>query len=185
MSVEEAGQCTSPVPSQTATRGLQGVPRPVTVTQSTEILTIGLAGSVLSVFNHVTVSTPPLFAVQSSKPDSFVLTLITFPACHTSPLGKSRSHICTKRRSLGQTTELLIKCFFQSITKFIPSFNCSTVTFPTPFRDSKSFGIFIAMLSSINSNTSFLEIDLLSFSFGNFFKTVSIIFCSSASLPSK
>lgn len=60
LSVELAGQCTSPVPSQTATRGLAGVPKPVTVTPSTEILTIGLARSVLSVFNHVTVSTEPL-----------------------------------------------------------------------------------------------------------------------------
>lgn len=37
LSVELAGQCTSPVPSQTATSGSHGVPAPVTVTQSTEI----------------------------------------------------------------------------------------------------------------------------------------------------
>lgn len=56
-----AGHVTSPEPPVTAVRGLHGVPAPVIVTQSTDICTIGFAGSVLSVFNHVTDSTaqPP------------------------------------------------------------------------------------------------------------------------------
>lgn len=58
-SIALAGHVTSPEPPQTATRGLVGVPAPVTVIPSTEICTIGLAGSVLSVFNQVTVSTEP------------------------------------------------------------------------------------------------------------------------------
>ena len=75
----EAGQCTSPVPSQTATSGLAGVPKPVTVTPSTEILTIGLAGSVLSVFRPVTVSTepPPVSSAQAVS-KSLLLLLISF-----------------------------------------------------------------------------------------------------------
>ena len=46
-------------PPVTATSGSHGVPAPVMVVPSTESCTIGLAGSVLSVFNHVTESTHP------------------------------------------------------------------------------------------------------------------------------
>lgn len=59
LSVALAGQCTSPVPSHTATSGLAGVPRPVMVVPSTDILTTGFNGSALSVFRPVTVSTVP------------------------------------------------------------------------------------------------------------------------------
>lgn len=74
LSVELAGQWTSPVPSQTATSGLAGVPAPVTVTPSTDIWMIGLAGSVLSVFRPVTVSTePPAPHVTHSVSKSLLL----------------------------------------------------------------------------------------------------------------
>jgi len=84
LSVELAGQWTSPVPSQTATRGLQGVPAPVTVTQSTDILIIGLAGSVLSTFRPVTLATepPPVSSVHSVS-KSLLLPLTSF--CHVVP----------------------------------------------------------------------------------------------------
>lgn len=74
----EAGQWTSPVPSQTASKGFHGVPSPVIVLP-TDILTIGLAGSVLSVFNHVTVSTepPPVSSAQAVS-KSLLLLLISF-----------------------------------------------------------------------------------------------------------
>ena len=82
LSVELAGQCTSPVPSQTATRGLQGVPRPVTVTPSTDIWIIGLVGSVLSVFKPVTPTTAPLPPTQYSIPVSVEFTFRNLPALH-------------------------------------------------------------------------------------------------------
>lgn len=83
LSTALAGHVTSPEPHVTAVRGLQGVPRPVIVEPSTDILTIGLAGSVLSVSNHVTVSTepPPPPHVANSRPVSSALTFANLPAC--------------------------------------------------------------------------------------------------------
>lgn len=81
-SVALAGQCTSPVPSQTATRGLHGVPAPVTVTPSTDIWIIGLVGSVLSVFKPVTPTTAPLPPTQYSIPVSVEFTFRNLPALH-------------------------------------------------------------------------------------------------------
>lgn len=122
--------------------------------------------------------------VPNSKPVSFVFTLITLEACHTNQFGRSKSHICTSNLSLGHTTDPPTKYFFQSITRLNQFFSSSTVTLPTHSNSDINSGIFSASDSSIKSLICFLVNDFQgsqSLGFGIFFKTSSIIFCSSAS----